>query len=186
MRPILLKNLLTSKEVFWLYRKLVGLPLWNLTGKPYFDQKDPERLDATIANLTIIKNTQPVGFNGGLDIYGESIPHRINERLKEYKLEIPTAVDRFWINATFSQSHSHWPHHDDADPAAFSIVLFLAPVWNEQWLGSFFCDGEEFKFSPGGAVVFQSTNIHTGDNPSLKCPYLRLTGNIVTRRSISK
>ena len=186
MRPILLKNLLTSKEVFWLYRKLVELPFWQLNGNTYSDQNDPDRQYGTIAKVMIIKDNQPVYSPDLMSVYGQSIPHRVNERLKEHKLEIPTDVDRFWINASFSESRSLWPHHDDSDSEAFSIVLFLVPVWNDQWLGSFFCGGEEFKFSPGGAVVFQSTEIHTGDNPSLNCPYLRLTASIVTRKIISK
>ena len=182
MRPIFLKNLLTSKEVFWLYRKLVELPFWQLNGNTDRDD-DPDRQHGSIAKAMIIKDNQPVYSPDIMGVYGQSIPYRVNERLKEHRLEIPTNVDRFWINASFAESRSLWPHHDDSDPTAFSIVLFLCPVWNEQWLGSFFCGGEEFKFSPGGAVVFQSTEMHTGDNPSLDCPYLRLTANIVTRKN---
>ena len=189
MRPIFLKNLLSAKEVFWLYRKLVRLPSWALTGHSSYDDARKgflERQEATIANLLLIKDSKPIYIMGGLDGYGQSIPYRVNERLKEHKLEIPTDVERFWINATFKESSSHWPHQDSDHSQDFSIILFLAPVWNDQWLGSFFCDGEEFKFSPGGAVIFQSTDLHTADNPSLQCPYIRLSANILTREIPTK
>ena len=182
MRPIFLKNLLTSKEVFWLYRKLVELQVWQLDGNSDKDDH-PDRRHGSIAKATIIQNNKPVYSSLDMGVYGQSIPYRVNERLKEHRLEIPTNVERFWINASFAQSRSLWPHQDKSDSTAFSIVLFLCPVWNEQWLGSFFCGGEEFKFSPGGAVVFQSTEMHTGDNPSLDCPYLRLTASILTRKN---
>jgi len=180
MKPILIKNLLTPKEVFWIYGHLISLPAWSLNTLSFVDVMDPGRRFGTLANTTITKDYQPTPTAGGLSAYGQSLVYRINERLKEQKIEIPTIVQRFWINATFKDSSSHWPHVDSAQPEAFSILLFLAPVWSDQWLGSFYVDGEEFKFTPGAAVVFQSTEVHTGDNPSLNCPYVRLTGNIMT------
>ena len=180
MKPVFIKNLLTPKEVFWIYSKLTGLPIWALNGLSGYKQDDQDRQYGTIANALIIQNYQPTQTSAGLSIYSESLVYRINERLKEHKLEIPTAVQRFAINATFNESSSHWPHWDSPNPEAFSILLFLAPVWSDQWLGSFYVDGEEFKFTPGGAVGFRSTELHVGDNPSLQCPYLRLTANIMT------
>jgi hypothetical protein len=182
MKPILIKNLLTSKEVFWIYKKLTSLPVWTLNALSFPTLGDLERQFGTCGMLRIIQNYQPTSTSSGLSMYFESLIHRLNERLKEHRIEIPTSVERCWINATFKDSSSHWPHFDSAQPEAFSILLFLAPVWNDQWLGSFFVDGEEFKFSPGGAVVFRSATLHTGENPSLKCPYLRLTSNMVTNK----
>ena len=180
MKPILIKNLLSSKEVFWIYKKLVTLPVWTLNGISTYDEGDPDRQFGTNALLRIIHNYEPTPTSAGLSMYSQSLIHRLNERLKEHKIEIPTSVQRCWINATFKESKAHWAHFDSPEPEAFSIVLFLAPVWSDQWLGSFFVDGEEFKFSPGGAVVFKSATLHTGENPSLDCPYLRLTANILT------
>tara|TARA_R110000751_G_scaffold31528_1_gene80227 strand:+ start:82 stop:642 length:561 start_codon:yes stop_codon:yes gene_type:complete len=180
MKPILIKNLLTSKEVFWIYKYLTSLPVWKLNALSSREEGNLERQFGTLANTTITEDYKPTPTSAGLSMYGQSLVYRINERLKEHKIEIPTAIERFWINATFKDSSSHWPHIDSEQPKAFSILLFLAPVWSDQWLGSFFCDGEEFKFTPGAAVVFQSTEMHTGDNPSLHCPYVRLTGNIMT------
>ena len=183
MKPIFIKNLLTPKEVFWIYNKLTSLPIWALNGLSGYKQGDQDRQYGTIANALIIKDYQVASQEAGLSIYSQSLIYRINERLKEQKKEIATSIERFWINATFNESSSHWPHADDKNPDAFSIILFLAPVWSDQWLGSFYVDGEEFKFTPGGAVVFQAAEMHTADNPSLHCPYLRLTGNIVTKRT---
>tara|TARA_R100001132_G_C3250733_1_gene78009 strand:- start:70 stop:645 length:576 start_codon:yes stop_codon:yes gene_type:complete len=180
MKPVFIKNLLTPKEVFWIYTKVTTLPVWTLNTLTYYKQEDEDRHHGTIANTVITKDYQPTPTSAGLSMYGQSLVYRINERLKEQKKEIPTAIERFWINATFKSSSSHWPHWDSPNPEAFSILLFLAPVWSDQWLGSFFVDGEEFKFTPGGAVIFQSTEMHAGDNPSLHCPYIRLTANIVT------
>ena len=180
MKPVFIKNLLTPKEVFWIYKKLISLPVWTLSGISSYEEQNPDRQFGTNAMLRIIHNYEPTPTSAGLSMYSQSLIYRINERLKEHKIEIPTSVERCWINATFKSSSSHWPHWDDKNPEAFSILLFLAPVWSDQWLGSFYVDGEEFKFTPGGAVVFRSTELHVGDNPSLQCPYLRLTANIMT------
>ena len=182
MKPILIKNLLSSKEVFWIYKKLSSLPVWTLNALSFHEEGNLERQFGTNAMLRIIQNYQATATSAGLSMYSESLVHRLNERLKEHKIEIPTSVERCWINATFKESTAHWPHFDSPEPEAFSIVLFLAPVWNDQWLGSVFVDGEEFKYTPGGAVVFKSATLHTGDNPSLHCPYIRLTANIVTNK----
>tara|TARA_R110002020_G_scaffold98125_1_gene233797 strand:- start:37 stop:627 length:591 start_codon:yes stop_codon:yes gene_type:complete len=183
MKPILIKNLLTPKEVFWLYNKLTSLPIWALNGLSFYKQEDQNRQYGTIANAVITKDYLPTATSAGLSLYGQSLVYRINERLKEHKLEIPTAIQRFWINSTFKESSSHWPHWDAPDPEAYSMLIFISPVWSDQWLGSFYVDGEEFKFTPGGVVVFKASELHTADNPSLNCPYLRLSANILTART---
>ena len=179
MRPIFLKDLLSDKEVFWLYRKLINIPLWGLNGMPFTDDS---RQYPTSAMLNIVVDGQNQFSASGLTIYGQSLLFRINERLKDFKMEIPTQLDRFWINATFKEASCQWPHDDLPLPNYFSTVLFLSPVWKDQWMGSFFVEGVEFKFSPGSAVIFQSSDIHTGENPSMKCPYIRLTANLMTHR----
>ena len=124
MKPVFIKNLLTPKEVFWIYSKVTTLPVWTLNTLTYYKQEDEDRQYGTIANTVITKDYQPTAWSAGLSMYGQSLVYRINERLKEHKLEIPTSVERCWINATFKDSSSHWPHQDHSDPEAFSILLF--------------------------------------------------------------
>ena len=52
-------------------------------------------------------------------------------------------------------------------------------VWQDSWLGSFWVDGNEYKFKPGNVVYFNSNEFHTGDSPIKGCPWIRLSANIV-------
>jgi hypothetical protein len=57
-------------------------------------------------------------------------------------------------------------HRDDQENSKLkSILLFMTPVWQPDWRGSFYVDGEEFKYKPGSAVIFNSNEYHKGESP---------------------
>jgi len=86
---------------------------------------------------------------------------------------------RVFINATFDQSVTRLHADNDKEKVHHSLLVFLTPVWQDSWLGSFWVDGQEYKFKPGNIVYFNSNEFHVGDNPIKGCPWIRLTANIV-------
>ena len=78
MKPILIKNLLSSKEVFWIYKKLSSLPVWTLNALSFHEEGNLERQFGTNAMLRIIQNYQATATSAGLSMYSESLVHRLN------------------------------------------------------------------------------------------------------------
>ena len=85
-----------------------------------------------------------------------------------------------WFNITYNGSPNHYLHQDSEEGSFQSILLFLTPVWKTGWAGSFYVDGKEFKFKPGTAIIFDSKEFHTGEEPESETfNWLRLTANII-------
>lgn len=87
-----------------------------------------------------------------------------------------------WFNATYhGKKTQHWLHQDDEkDLKLKSILLFITPIWQPDWKGSFYVDGEEFKFKPGSAVIFDSKEYHQGESPASETyNWQRITCNIL-------
>jgi hypothetical protein len=56
----------------------------------------------------------------------------------------------------------------------------MTPIWQDAWRGSLHVDGEEFKFKPGSAVIFNANEFHTGETPESQSQnWHRLTLNIL-------
>lgn len=97
---------------------------------------------------------------------GKTIAYRIKERLTKENIGLNTDIVRMWFNITYSDNDHHWLHQDTDELNSTSVVLFLTPIWNPDWKGSFYVDGEEFNFKPGSAVIFDSKEYHMGTSPT--------------------
>ena len=88
-----------------------------------------------------------------------------------------------WFNSTHhGKKTQHWLHQDDSNSQSKSILLFMTPLWQPDWRGSFYVDGEEFKFKPGSAVVFDSKEYHRGESPGSEIHnWQRITCNIMVK-----
>jgi len=120
--------------------------------------------------------------NYPLYLWGQTLVFRINKLLEEKNIGIPTKLNRMWFNSTsYGKKTQHWLHPDDEDNLKLkSILLFMTPIWQPDWRGSFYIDGEEFKFKPGSAVIFDSKEYHKGESPESETyNWQRVTCNIL-------
>ena len=171
MQPHLFEKVLCPKELYWLYTELLATHDWTLSAfarpSPGIDRQFP-----TIGNMHI----QP--GHRWFD-YFQSLVFRIKQKADEKKIGMNYNLARVFINATFDQSVTRLHADNDKEKVHHSLLVFLTPVWQDSWLGSFWVDGQEYKFKPGNIVYFNSNEFHVGDNPIKGCPWIRLTANIV-------
>ena len=162
MKTTVLDNVLSEKELFYMYNEIISNSTWKLNGL-----SGPDR-GFMSSPVLMVKE-----YNGSVAHYpfylwGQTLVYRIAKLLEHKNIGIPTAVERMWFNATYhGKKTQHWLHRDDEkDPKLKSILLFMTPVWQPDWRGSFYIDGEEFKFKPGSAVIFDSSEYHKGESPA--------------------
>lgn len=179
MKVILLDNVLSEHELYFMYDQLINIPNWSVGAKSTDNYKEK----FLTAPMLAVKESKKEPVNLALAVYGQSLVYRIGDILQKKKIGIPLMLDRMWFNITYSGERSqHWLHRDDDELHAVSILLFLTPVWQPEWRGSFYADGEEFKFKPGSAVIFNSNTWHTGEAPDSAAHFWqRLTCNIVVK-----
>ena len=183
MKPIKIDNLFSEEELFFLYNYILTSPGWIINASPEVLTYTTNKNFSHSPQLIVKSNAKEV-FQPALYLYGQSIIYRLKEILKDKKVGLYPKIDRMWFNITYSGGNNHWLHPDSLEKSPKqSIVLFLTPVWKTGWSGSFYVDGKEFTFQPGSAVIFDSTEFHTGENPiSATYNWLRLTCNIVVEK----
>jgi len=178
MKPVLLDNIFSSKELFYMYKQIISTPHWTIDGASGNGVSDFVR-----GPLLEVKKMEGEVLNYPLYLYGQSIVFRIAHLLEQKKIGIPLSLTRMWFNITNSREKSqHWLHTDLECSQTKSIVLFLTPLWQPDWRGSFYVDGEEFKFKPGSAVIFDANTYHQGEDViSQTYNWQRLTCNMLVK-----
>ncbi len=172
MKTICLDNIFNIDELFWLYSSLLNTQGWKINAVPEDNSNNLNKLYGNIGNLNI-------DHTSSWFTYFQGIIFRINQGLLvEKNTKIYSNIERIYINATNPMS-KHWLHQDKLIQNKISILTMFSPQWQDSWQGSFFVDGEEYKMKPGRIIIFNSSEFHTGSNPSQDCPYIRLTCNIV-------
>jgi len=179
MKTLILDNLISEKELFFLYKQIIGNPHWKINAQ------SSEHRGFNYGPTLIVKKIELLPEHYAFFLLGQSIVFRIAELLKEKNIGIPTTMERMWFNCTYTgKKTQHWLHNDDdKNVESKSIVLFLTPIWQPDWRGSFYVDGEEFKFKPGSAVIFDSKEYHQGESPvSETYNWQRITCNILVKK----
>jgi len=179
MKPTVIDNLFSEDELFYLYKLVTSTNNWSVTGVPNSVSYISSKTFNPSPQLMIKDNNGQV-LDYTMFVYFQSIIFRLKKILGEKKVGLNPIIERAWINATYNGSKSHWLHRDASNPNLQSVLFFLTPVWKTAWKGSFFVDGQEFKFQPGRVVIFDSKEFHTGEEPESETfNWLRLTANIV-------
>lgn len=160
-----------------MYKQIISNPRWRLDGQ------SANHIGFNYGPILNVKEVDLIPEHYAFCLWGQTIVFRIAELLKEKNIGIPTKLERMWFNSTHTgKKTQHWLHRDDEDVRSKSILLFMTPVWQPDWRGSFYVDGEEFKFKPGSAVVFDSTEYHQGESPVSEIyNWQRITCNILVR-----
>ena len=161
MKPIVVDNIFSEQEVYFLYKQVISSPVWSITGVSYKPNYPSKNIFLGAPHFVVKGDDENIS-NYPMYLYGQSIVYRIAKILKDKKIGMGTNLERMWFNITYSDSSSHHLHQDDDRSNTQSILLFLTPVWNTDWAGSFYVAGEEFKFKPGNAIVFDSKDYHMG------------------------
>lgn len=178
MKTLVLDNILSKEEVHFLYHDLIGNSNWQLwslsdpnhAGSKTYQQAPMYRIHDAVQNVT---------YCWPMYYYFKSIIFRIRSECKKRNIGVPKNMFRAFVNGTYSENRNNWLHVD-GDHKKVSCLIFLTPTWETGWKGSFYVDGEEYKFEPGNIVIFDSKNYHTGEaaDPASK-NWLRLTANII-------
>ena len=176
MKTTILDDILSQKELFYMYNQIISTPSWRMNGS-----SGPHE-GFMSSPLLMAKDTNGVVQHYPFCLWGQTVVYRIAKLLENKNIGIPTDVNRMWFNATYhGKKTQHWLHQDDKENFKLkSILLFMTPVWQPDWRGSFYVDGEEFKFKPGSAVVFDSKEYHKGESPTSEIHnWQRITCNIL-------
>jgi len=179
MKPIVLDNIISEQELFYIYQTLITTANWtvDVTSNPV---KYTSNKNFAGGAMFSVKDSNETIYNYVYNLYGQSLVFRIAELLKEKNIGIHTNLKRMWFLSTPHGSPLHFPHQDDQTNKYQSILLFMTPVWQTGWRGSFYIQEEEFKFKPGSAVIFDSQEFHTGEDPiSETYNWQRITCNIM-------
>jgi hypothetical protein len=160
MKPIILNHVLSEKELSFMYNHIISSPTWRVNGA------SDNHHGFIKAPMLMVKNINETPEHYPLFMWGQTVVYRISKLLEEKKIGIHTSLNRMWFTATYNgKKTAHWPHQDDKDPNTKSIILFMTPIWQPDWRGSFYVDGDEFKFKPGSALIFDSSEYHQGESP---------------------
>ena len=177
MKTQVVDNLISSKELFFIYKQIINSPSWSISG---ITNEDLFNKQFSHAPLYAVKSP-----NGTIDsypfyLYVKTLVFRMEEILKNKNIGMHTKIKRSWFNVTYSDSENHWLHQDSTDSKFQTVLIFMTPIWQDEWKGSLYVDGDEFKFKPGSAVIFDSTKFHTGKKPINETNnWMRLTLNII-------
>jgi len=177
MKTILLDNIISDKELFFMYNQIISTPSWRITSE------SSDHRGFNKAPMLLVKKPDKNPDHYAFCLWGQSVVFRIVELLKEKNVGIPSNLDRMWFNLTYhGKKTQHWLHQDDFDATPKSILIFMTPVWQPDWRGSFYVDGEQFKFKPGSAVIFDSKEYHQGESPESETyNWQRITCNMLVK-----
>ena len=180
MKTHLFENLISSKELFFIYKQVMSTPSWQIIGISDDQDSSFDKKFNTAPLLFVQRGRDMPPALPSFYFWGKTIIFRIEKELAKQNIGIPFSIERMWFNVTYADNNQHWLHKDSSQPETKSVVLFLTPVWLPEWRGSFYVDGEEFKFKPGSAIIFDSKEYHTGKTPVEKTyGWARLTCNIL-------
>jgi len=173
MKPYILDNLIDSKELFFIYKEITSSSLWSITATPYSSDNHFFRCPQFFVKTDEGINNYP------FYLYGQTLIYRINQLLNSKNIGIPTKLERMWFNLTYNDSKINNLHPDTLDSNIKTILIFMTPIWQQDWKGSFVLDGQEIEFKPGRAIIFDSTEYHAGQNPKLNTSgWQRITLNL--------
>ena len=180
MKPIVLDNIFSEQELFYIYNELITTPSWivNVQAHPI---KYTSNKNFSGGAMFPVKREDAAIHNAPFYMWGQVVVFRIHELLRKKNIGIHTDLKRMWFLSTPTGSPLHFPHKDDDRSSNHqSILLFITPVWQTGWRGSFYIQGEEFKFKPGTAIIFDSQEFHTGeDSISESYNWQRITCNMM-------
>ena len=180
MKTKVLENVITSDELFFMYNQIVSTPMWNITGLSSVHEEEAWTKIYNPAPGLKVKTDEDGIKHYPLYLWGKTVVYRMKEKLTKENIGLNTDIFRMWFNITYSDNDHHWLHKDFNNSTLTSVVLFLTPIWNPDWKGSFYVDGEEFNFKPGSAVIFDSNQFHMGTSPVKNTHgWMRLSCNIV-------
>ena len=181
MKTILLNDILSEKELFFIYNEVTTSACWSVSTTSRMPEYSSNKQFAGGAMFNVMYNNEILNYP--LYLYGQTLVHRIAKLLEEKHIGMHTKLKRMWFLSTYTGTPLHYLHADQygvKDDSYHSILLFLTPVWKTGWRGSFYVDGDEFKFRPGSAVVFNSSEYHTGEDPiSETYNWQRITLNMI-------
>tara|TARA_R100001463_G_C3475083_1_gene216327 strand:+ start:229 stop:780 length:552 start_codon:yes stop_codon:yes gene_type:complete len=182
MKTILLNDILSEKELFFIYNQVISSPSWSVDTTSKHLQYFSNKQFAGGAKLTAVEEESNI-LNYSLYLYGQTLVYRIAKLLEKKNIGMHTKLTRMWFLSTYTGSPLHFLHADHDNSQEYqSILLFLTPVWKTGWRGSFYVDGDEFKFQPGSAVIFNSSEYHTGEDPiSETYNWQRVTLNMMVK-----
>jgi hypothetical protein len=182
MKTTLIENVISSKELFFIYREILSTPIWSVTALSSFEEEDSWDKKQKLAPILIVKNGDLMN-SYPFYLWAKTVVYRIADKLAEKNIGINTNIARVYLNLTYDNNNQHFFHSDSEDSKYTSIVLFLTPVWLPNWEGGFYIDGEKFNFKPGNAIIFDSRQFHKGDQPKKEdTNWLRLTCNIILEK----
>ena len=179
MKTHLINNVISDKELFFIYRELIASPAWSVSGISETLEYNSNK-QFSHSPLYTVKSTEGKIENYPLYLYVSTLVFRMAEIFKKKNIGMHTKIKRSWFNITYSDSENHWLHQDSEDSKLQTILMFMTPIWQNSWEGSFYIDGEKFEFKPGSAVLFDSKEFHTGKKPINKTHnWMRMTLNII-------
>ncbi len=181
MKITTLDNIISEKELYFIYYEALKTYGWQVNCV----SSNKKETNLNYGPILTAKFPNEPPHNYALWMYGQTLVHRINKMLEEKHIGIPTELNRMWFTCTYSGKKSqHWLHQDSEKSEYTSILMFMTPLWQPDWRGSFYVDGQEIKFKPGSAVIFNSTEYHQGESPiSETYNWQRITLNMMVKEN---
>jgi|TARA_A100001391_G_scaffold157570_1_gene115845 hypothetical protein len=177
MKTQIINNIVSNKELFFIYKQIISSPSWSIDG---ITNEMLLNKQFSHAPLYAVKSQDGTIDNYAFYLYVKTLVFRMEEILKNKNIGMHTKIKRSWFNITYSDSENHWLHQDSSDSKFQTVLIFMTPIWQDGWKGSLHVDGEEFKFKPGDAVIFDSNKFHVGKKPIGETHnWMRLTLNII-------
>lgn len=167
-----IKNVLDTKELFSIYEKLTGSPVWYISRKSTLHSQS-----AGFPGFIVYQDNQVHNFYWFG--YFEGILNILRKKYKEeHNILLPSKLHR--IHLVSKNENSEVSFHKDLDlEDAYSIVGFLTPSWDKNWGGKFYCKEESIDFTPGSFVLIKSNDEHNGLGPNKNIPYWRVVVNYI-------
>lgn len=177
MKTIILHNVISENELHFMYSHIINNTGWKISGEA------TRQKGFIYGPKLIVKEMDQNPEHYPFFIWGQTVVHRIEKLLQDKHIGIPTSLERMNFNATnHGKKIEHWLHADTDESKYKAILLFLTPIWQPDWRGSFYVDGEEFNFKPGSAVIYDANEYHQGESPiSETYNWQRLTCNILVK-----
>jgi len=180
MKTKVLDNIISNDELFFMYNQITSTNAWNITGKSSDHEEESWDKKFTSGPNMSVKYNETISHYP-FYLWGKTVVYRIKEKLNRDNIGLNTNIARMWFNITYNDNINNWLHKDaEQDSNVTSVVLFLTPVWNPEWRGSFYVDGEKFNFKSGSGVIFNSNEYHTAEAPDKNTfGWMRLSCNML-------